>query len=181
MSLNRSGPPEGLRPPGCSPLGAPPPPRFARVGLARPGRLTRGPLLTPGGRGGDPGAWLVLPSWPLGAGVQKPRPPDCHRQEERPVWGGDRPAHPGSSPHPHRNPWRPFLRGECVAQRREPREASQPPARAPQDGEAGSAGSREGAGERGPGAGRRRAARSAEPAPAASPGRRASELTETPI
>lgn len=47
--------------------------------------------------------------------------PDYHRQEEGLCGAGDQADQPRRLPDPHQNPKQPFLRGECVASRREPR------------------------------------------------------------
>lgn len=113
MSLNRSVPAEGLKSRGLLfPLGSPPPPRFATVGLARAGGCSRGaPLLTPRSGRGRPGCLENASFLALGGSGFRSQDPRLPQAEERPVWGWRPIRATQAPPNPQRDPMRPFFAG----------------------------------------------------------------------
>lgn len=131
MSLNRSIPGGGLKSQGFF---FPSALRLRHVSQLSPGAGRAGvahrapPPHSESGRG-CPGSLGNAAFLAIGGLGFRRRTPDCHRQEERPVWGW-RPIRLTPAPHPHypiEIPFGIFLRGECVALSKEPREDSQPP------------------------------------------------------
>lgn len=188
MSLNRSIPAEGLKSRGLLfPLGSPPPPRFATVGLALAGGCSRGaPLLTPGSGRGRPRCLENASFLALGGSGFRSRGPQTTTGRKKGLCGaGDQSEQPRlPAPHPQRDPMRPFLRGECVAPLGSPERPPSPPsAFTRRTGRprlcAGLPGKTSAGGWGLAGGGQTR--ERSEPAPTFTPGRRTSELTEIPI
>lgn len=136
MSLNRSVPAEGLKSRGLLfPLGSPPPPRFATVGLARArGGCSRGaPLLTPGGGrerpwGLEDAAFLA----PGGSGFRSRGPQTTTGRKKGLCAAGDQSEQPGLLPPPPPRSYAAFfffffLRDQCVVPRGGPERPPRPP------------------------------------------------------